>query len=872
MNDTGLSGPAFDPARAVAEAVTAWQAGRIADAEAAAAAIVARLPSHAGALQLLGVIALNRGEPQRAVERLRHAAAADPHRAETHSNLGVALLALGRPQEAITEFEQAIELKPDYPEAFSNLGMTLQRLGTHDEAIAAYRRAVELKPDFAEAHFNLGSVLAERGETDDAITALRIAISVNPGLAAAHLRLGRALASRGDMDEAITAFRQALELRPNEAEGYSNLGAALWELHRIDEAVEAHRQAVALDGNSADAYSNFGVALGEQGKVDEAIAAFHRAITLKPDMAMAYSNLGEALRRDGRTNEAIAAFRQAIALQPNAAVAHSNLAGTFKELGKLDDAIAAYRRAIENEPESVFTHGGLAIALLYAGEYAEGWREYEWRWRTEQLQPRPFAQPAWSGEAAGEKVLLLHAEQGFGDTIQFCRYVPFAAVNANVVFEVPRQLLRLLSSLKGTQRIVALQEVLPDFNLHCPLLSLPRIFGTTLETIPRNVPYLAADATQIAAWRERLSGLPGRRIGLTWASNPDPAQDEAGLRDRRQKSMTLDHLAPLAEVTGVSFVSLQKGDAAAQVRRPPPGLVIHDWTDELEDFADTAALIEALDLVISVDTSVAHLAGALGKTVWLVNRFDSDWRWLQAREDSPWYPTMRIFRQPAAGDWDAVVARVAEELGGGDRPTKPSPRARQPKPATRRQAPAAVSTPRAPVIFNWGVASSFGWGMLGLHLSLNWAEDAALLPICASYVDRAGIAMDALRGRVLEPVLANAHTFGDWLANYRDQAVSVSCPVLHGLGNDLDVTRAAHNVELRGSPDLAMFFIEDTAIEAAARERAKRFTAMVAGSSWNQRLLATAGLGMPIELAFQGDRPHALPPGSEERSGSRTGS
>ena len=286
------------------------------------------------------------------------------------------------------------------------------------------------------------------------------------------------------------------------------------------------------------------------------------------------------------------------------------------------------------------------------------------------MVPRKFACPQWRGEDLADKTIFLHSEQGYGDTIQFLRYVPLlASRGGRVILEVPPSLGRLAEQLQGAAQVFASGAVTPAADFFCPLLSLPRAFGTTVATIPGEVPYLAADRAAVAAWRRRLADLEGLRVGLVWAGNPRPNQPGANRIDRR-RSVTLGHFANLAEVPGVSFVSLQKGQAASQTRSPPPGLLVHDWTDELTDFADTAALIEALDLVISVDTSVVHLAGALGKPTWLLNRFDTCWRWLLNRDDSPWYPTLRQFRQPSPGDWNSVICGVRDalqRLAAGDR-------------------------------------------------------------------------------------------------------------------------------------------------------------------------------------------------------------
>ena len=327
----------------------------------------------------------------------------------------------------------------------------------------------------------------------------------------------------------------------------------------------------------------------------------------------------------------------------------------FREQGRLDDAVVCLRRAVELKPDFADAHGNLAIALLARGDWTEGWAEYEWRWQTPPMimARREFAQPRWHGEAGSGQTLLVHAEQGLGNSLQFCRYAPLAAERGlRVVVEVQKPLARLLGSLPAIQGVVARGEALPHFDLHCPMLSLPRAFGTTTATIPGAPSYLHADSAKVAAWWTRLAALPrrGPRIGLAWAGS-------SKLRSDSRRSLAPDRLAPLFERPGAHFFSLQKDGPAA-----PTALPLTDFMNEMEDFADTAALVANLDLVISVDTAVAHLAAAIGKPVWMLDRFDPDWRWLAGRHGSPWYPTLRLYRQPRPGDWDGVVAAVAHDL------------------------------------------------------------------------------------------------------------------------------------------------------------------------------------------------------------------
>jgi Flp pilus assembly protein TadD len=427
---------------------------------------------------------------------------------------------------------------------------------------------------------------------------------------------------------------------------------------RLLQAEAAYRQILAIDPAHAEAHSNLGNALYALGRQAEAEASYREALRLRPDFPEAHFNLGVALNALGRPAEAEVSYREALRLRPNLPEAQNGRGIALDALGRRAEAEASYREALRLRPDFPEAHNNLGVALLLTGRFEEGWREYEWRWKTKPFSSsaRYFLAPLWRGEAIGDRTILLHAEQGLGDTLQFCRYVPLMVCGAGITLEVQPPLVRLLSRLPGVRRVIARGDRLPPFDLHCPLMSLPLAFGTTLDTIPAATPYLSADPALAANWKERLVGLDGLRIGLVWAGGQRFTYDD------RRRSIALKALAALGQVSGVSFVSLQKDEAAAEAAEPPHGLMLHDFTSELHDFEDTAALIVNLDLVISVDTSVAHLAGALGKPVWLLKRFDTDWRWLLNRNDSPWYPTLRQFRQPRPGDWNSAICAVRDAL------------------------------------------------------------------------------------------------------------------------------------------------------------------------------------------------------------------
>ena len=635
------------------------QAGRLRQAKELYRQILARQPEHPDAMYNLGVIALQVGRNDIATDLMRRVIAFRPNDAEVHKNLGLALHGQGQLDGAIAAYRQAIALRPSFAEAQSNLGNVLKDKGRFDEAIAACLSAIALNSNLPEAHNNLGIALKEKGQFDEAVAAYRRAIALNPNLSEAHVNLGIALEEMGQIDQAIAAYRQAIAVRPNFADAHSHLGKALKDKGQFDEALVACRRAIALDSNLPDAHNNLGVVLHGKGQLDDAIAEYRQAIALSPRHAEAHGNLGVALKDQGQLDEAIAASRQAIALNANLPELHNNFGVALYDRGQFDEAVAAYRQAIGLRPNYAVAHFNLAFPLLARGDFQRGWQEYEWRWKCQDFPSpqRNFAQPPWDGCPLQRRTLLLYTEQGFGDAIQFVRYLPLVEERGGkVVVECQPELQRLFQAGPGNCQIVARGQPLPAFDFHCPLLSLPRVFGASLANIPNQAPYLHADAQDVRRWRDRLADHPRLvKVGLVWAGSLTHKND-------RNRSMKLARLTPLGQAAGVLFFSLQKGAAAAEAKALPPSMELVDLTQELKDFADTAALIANLDLVISVDTAIAHLAGAMGKPVWTLLPFVPDWRWLLEREDSAWYPTMRLFRQPSRGDWDSVIANVAHAL------------------------------------------------------------------------------------------------------------------------------------------------------------------------------------------------------------------
>jgi tetratricopeptide (TPR) repeat protein len=642
------------------------QMGRLADAETIYRQILAVRPDHFDCLHLSGVIFHQRGDHAAAVRLIDRALERNPNDAAALNNRGAALSAQNRLAEALESFSRSVTIQPDFADAHCNRGNVLRQLGRFEEALANSDRAVKLRPDYAEAHSSRGLVLCHLLRFDEALASSDRALALRPNFADAHCNRGLALKELKRFDEALESYDRAIALRGDFAEAHSNRGNVLRELKRLDEALASCDRAIALRADFAEAHCARGNVLLSLKHFAEALRSYDRAIALRPGLAEAHCNRGIALLDIDRPEEALASYDRAVELQPDFAVALYNRAIALEAMDRFEEALQSYERSARIKPDHAEVHVNEALCRLLLGDFERGWEKYEWRWATAHLRDhkRTFPQPQWLGadEIAG-KTVLLHAEQGLGDTVQFARYVPgIAARGARVVLEVQAPLRSLLTSLPGAAQVIAAGDPLPDFDLHSPLLSLPFVLRTRLDSIPAATPYLAAPTDKVNSWRDRLGQHTKPRIGLVWAGNPRKELPNLNLIDR-QRSVAFETLVPLLAVTACSFYSLQKGDdAVKQLRNSAWRDHVIDFTDELHDFSDTAALIENLDLVVAVDTSVLHLAGALAKPVWLLNRYNTCWRWLRDRDDSPWYPGLRQFRQDASRDWDQVVRRVADAL------------------------------------------------------------------------------------------------------------------------------------------------------------------------------------------------------------------
>lgn len=592
-----------------------------------------------------------------AEQKLMAVLRAHPNHPDALHYLGVVALQVGQTHKAIELISASLSRARNFA-AFTNLGHALRSAGQLDQAIACYDQAIGLEPRQPDAYMPLALLLLQQGKKEIALRVLQKLVQVRSNDTQAHLMLGTLYSELEYLEKSVSAFRAHIAIQPDSAEAHGRLSMSLSKLKRHEEAVAEARRAVELAPQLPDAWNNLGWCLDRAGKTGEALEAYRKAVSLNPNYVLALGNLGALLERQDHLDEAIELFEQARRADPKHVEALNTLAGLYSKTGRYEEALAASEQALAANPRDASAHGHRALALLSFGKYEEGFKEYEWRWECKDFTTpaRDFPQPRWTGatDPAG-RTILVHCEQGYGDNIQFARFLPLLSDRgATVLVECPVALCGLMEGLRGVSRVIATGVRPPSFELQAPLLSLPHAFGTTLDNIPRDVPYFAVQSSRGEKWRQRLAPQLGQfNVGLVWRGNTKP---------NPRRSIPLAELAPLARVQGVTFVSLQFGAQGIEADAPPAGMRLVDLRNELKDFLDSAAVISQLDLVITIDTAAAHLAGALGVPTWTMLIFSADWRWLHHREDSPWYPTMRLFRQSRLDRWDDVVARVADEL------------------------------------------------------------------------------------------------------------------------------------------------------------------------------------------------------------------
>jgi tetratricopeptide (TPR) repeat protein len=649
----------LDRLQAFNEAVDFHRGGNLTAAEGLYLQLLSLQPGHFDALQMLGLVRYQQGRVPEALSLIGAALRIRTDFPPALLNYGLVLDALKRREEALASYDRALALWPDYAEALYNRGLVLRSLKRRAEALASFERALSVKPDYVDAHIDRGYVLQDLQRPAEALASYDKALAIRPGQAKTLYDRASVLAELQRPAEALASYDAALAIKPDYVEALNNRGLALLDLQRPAEALASFERALTFRPDYARALNNRGNTLQDLKRPAEALASYDRALAVQPAYVEALYNRGVVLRDLHRTEEALASFDKALSINPDHIDALNNRGVVLRDLNRPLEALASYDRALSINPDNAETHSNRSCLRLLLGEFDRGWEEFEWRWRTRELAPwrRDFAAPLWRGEEPLEgRTILLHAEQGFGDAIQFARYVSLvAARGAKVVLEAPPPLTALFSRIEGASLVVSRGDKLPGFDCHCPLLSLPLAFKTRPQTIPAFIPYLSAGEHRVLEWKQRLPETQMRRVGIAWAGNPSFKGDQT-------RSIGLPRLSPLLSVPGVAFFALQKDlrDGDRDLLRKYAHVTYVG--DAMEDFSDTAAIMSSLDLVISSDTSVAHLAGALGRPVWILLQYVADWRWLLDRRDSPWYPTARLFRQPEIDDWESVTRQVKDAL------------------------------------------------------------------------------------------------------------------------------------------------------------------------------------------------------------------
>jgi tetratricopeptide (TPR) repeat protein len=645
----------------IQDAIAHHQAGRLQEADTIYRRILDVDPGNFDALHLSGLVCHQMGNSPQAIALISQAVLIQPTNALARGNLASVYLACNRLDDAEACLRQALTLKPDWDDGYNRMGVLFQVRGDADQAGTFFRKSLELNAANAEALNNLANIRRERGDFATAEELYKRTLTLRPDLAEAHNNLGGLYQRRGELDRAEQCYVQALALRPEDAESHNNLGTVFQQEGRLTEAEACFHKALEYKSEFAEALSNLGDVLQVLGRLDEAEAYCRSALALKPDYPEALSNLGAVLKGRGDLDAAEDCCRRALTLEPQYIGARINLGTILNERGQRAEAESCYRSALALDPDSATAQFNLSMLLLLRNDLEEGFRLYESRFKASTrafkgsrgLHDRLKDHPSWQGEALSGKRVLVWTEQGKGDSIMMMRYLPMlkerGAKTVTVFCESP--LLRIIAAMRGVDRVVC--DATPDleatFDLHCPIMSLPFLTQTGQGSVPHEVPYLVVPEDVREQWRTRLEGMSGIKVGLAWAGSKM-------LRDDAKRSIAPRELVPLANIDGVQLISLQKENDGVQPE-------ILDWMDDCDDFMDTAGLIDNLDLIISVDTAVAHLGGALGKPTWLLNRFQSEWRWGVGRQDSDWYPSMRIFSQQQESDWRSVINVVAAELG-----------------------------------------------------------------------------------------------------------------------------------------------------------------------------------------------------------------
>ena len=615
-------------------------------------------PNYADGWCNLGVIYKDTHQLEKARDCFNEAVRLKPKLTEAFVNLANTLHELGKYDEAIESCDQALLIQPKLFQAYNNKGNIFRSIGKFEESLQCYQEAIRINPDFPEAYNNCGLVLQDLKRINEGIHHFEMAIQVNPQYAIAYCNLGEAHRTLKNLPLALEYCNKAITIDLFLSPAYSTRGLILYQLKKYEESLASYRKAIDLNPNYPEAYCNAGVVLKALKQLTQALEYYDKAISIKPNYAIAICNQGVVLKELDRLEDALFCYNQAISLDPKFAEAFNNRGIVLKELGLNNQALDSYQSAIKLDPDNGTFHWNLSILYLLQGNFDNGFQEYEWRWKDEEVSlisgKQNFKEPLWLGDQplSGKKILL-YPEQGLGDTIQFSRYVPlFTHLGCQVILEVQAPLLPLFEHLSGVHQIVSRGDPLPAFDYQCPLMSLPLAFGTSQETIPPIQP-ITLSTEKITQWQSRLGPKIKPRIGLVWSGSTTHKED------RRRSIQLSDYLKYLTN--DFEYFSLQKEVRENDLDDLQNSFIRH-FEDELNDFSDTAALISQLDLVISVDTSVAHLAASLNKPTLILIPYVPDWRWMLNRDDSPWYPTVKLYRQTTLGDWQTTLQTLFKEL------------------------------------------------------------------------------------------------------------------------------------------------------------------------------------------------------------------
>lgn len=672
------------------QAITHHRAGQTAQAEVLYREILATDETDADANHYLGLIAHQFGQFEAAVELISKALASRPNDTQALLNLANAHSSLGRKEEAVGSLRTALKINPAFAEGYANLGIIQKEMGNISDAISSYRKAIKVKPGFLAAHFNFANLLKAERRFEEAIEQYGEALKLNPVFVEGHINLGSVYEAVERFDKARACYHSALAINPNSAgarcnlaaldlmdgdnasayenakkavqinpdfgEAYRVLGMAQRGMKQYDAAELSLYNSIEMDPDNYINYNTLALILKDKNEITKSLDYFKKALEIKPDFADAHGNIANLFKDLDQLSEATAHYQTALKLNPKSADAHSNYGSLLKDQGELDSAVVSYQTAVALKPDFADALYNLGLIQLLRGDFIPGWKNYRWRWKLQDMSQkvRAYATPVWDGRPFLEKTLFVYPEQGLGDFVQFVRYLPLLkALGGKIILEIPKPLAGLYGALSDTGCFITTGQTPGLFDFHTPLLDLPMLLATDQRSIPPVADLAPTPPKTEAKWKTRLSPYTGLRIGIVWAGNPDHKND-------KKRSISAEHFVPLTELDNVTVFSLQVGAGTKSKSK-----LIGPWIDldaDLTSFEETAAAMRQLDLVISVDSSPAHLAGTLGISVWTLLPFLPDWRWMMDRKDSPWYPTMRLFRQPRPGDWTSVMKDVCTAL------------------------------------------------------------------------------------------------------------------------------------------------------------------------------------------------------------------